>query len=81
MNTFCEYKDIFGKPGEGMHSYRLYGVAVIDVIATIIGAAVASYYSSYRFFPILAFLFVIGIVLHKLFCVKTTVNKWLFNDT
>ena len=29
--SLCQYKDIFGKPGEGAHSYRVANVAVVDV--------------------------------------------------
>ena len=35
---FCEYKDIFGKVGEGVHSYRIFNIAVVDVVSTIIMA-------------------------------------------
>jgi hypothetical protein len=32
-----DYKDIFGKPGEGGHAYRIFDIAIVDVIFTIIG--------------------------------------------
>ena len=35
MFYFCKYKDILGKPGEGVHSYRLFDIAIIDVVLTI----------------------------------------------
>ena len=38
IKMFCNYSEIFGKVGEGLHSYRLFNVAIIDVIFTIIGA-------------------------------------------
>lgn len=28
----CKYKNTLGKPGKGVHSYRLFGVALADVI-------------------------------------------------
>jgi len=34
----CNYSELFGKVGEGLHSYRIFDIAIIDVIATIIGA-------------------------------------------
>jgi hypothetical protein len=75
----CPYKDIFGKPGKGAHSYRVFDIAIVDVIFTIIGAAVIHYFMpQYKFIVILATLFAAGIVLHHLFCVRTTVDKWLF---
>jgi hypothetical protein len=33
---FCKYKNIFGKVGEGAHSYRIFNIAIIDVISTFI---------------------------------------------
>lgn len=29
--SLCEYKDIFGIPNEGVHSYRLFNIAIVDV--------------------------------------------------
>ena len=33
-----DYKDIFGKPGEGGHAYRIFDIAIVDVIFTIISS-------------------------------------------
>jgi hypothetical protein len=75
----CQYKDIFGKVGEGVHSYRLFNIAVVDVVATILGAFVLSYVTHKSFMGMLFALFITGIALHHLFCVRTTVDKLLFN--
>ena len=77
---FCQYKDVFGEPNKGIHSYRLFGVAIVDVILTFILAYVIWYYVYHdqSYWLILAIIFVIGILLHHLFCVKTTVDIWLF---
>ena len=32
----CQYKDIFGKVGEGIHSYRFFNIAIADVLLTIL---------------------------------------------
>jgi hypothetical protein len=75
----CQYKDSLGKPGEGVHSYRLLDIAIFDVIFTVIGAAIIHYFMpQYKFIVILASLFALGIILHHAFCVRTTVDKWLF---
>ena len=74
----CKYKDIFGKPREGVHSYRFLDFAIIDIIFTIIGAYIISKYSNYNFYKILLFLFILGIILHKLFCVNTKLNSIIF---
>jgi hypothetical protein len=78
MNGLCEYKDALGKPGKGVHSYRFMGVAVADVIMTLIGALLISYYTKYSFVLVSVILFSLGIFLHRLFCVRTTIDKLLF---
>ena len=42
--NLCKYKDALGIPDKGIHSYRLFGVAIADVIMTIIAAALISYF-------------------------------------
>lgn len=75
----CAYKDIFGKVGEGVHSYRIANIAVVDVISTIIVAFLLHYlFPSYKTLHILIVLFLLGIVLHRIFCVRTTVDRLLF---
>ena len=74
----CQYKDIFGKVGEGVHSYRVLDFAIVDVIATVIGAYLISRATKQNFIIVLISLFVLGIILHKLFCVRTTVDKLIF---
>jgi len=74
----CQYKDIFGKVGEGVHSYRVLNFAIVDVIVTIIGAYLISRVTKQNFIIVLVLFFILGIILHKLFCVRTTVDKLIF---
>jgi len=76
--NLCKYKNSLGIPNEGVHSYRLFGVAFVDVIMTIIAAYIISYFTKIKFLYTLIFLFTLGIMLHRLFCVKTTLDKLLF---
>jgi hypothetical protein len=76
----CKYKYIFGKPSEGVHSIRLFDLAVIDVIMVIIGGLFIAHYFNYNKYKVIGILFLIGIISHRLFCVRTTVDKLLFND-
>jgi hypothetical protein len=76
--SLCKYKNMLGVPHKGIHSYRLFGVAIVDVIMTILAAALISYFRKQSFISILLFLFLLGIVLHRIFCVRTTVDKLLF---
>jgi len=75
----CEYKDMFGKPGEGVHAYRVFNIAIVDVLLTLLLAyAINSYKPEYKYSTIAIGLFALGILLHRVFCVKTTVDKMLF---
>lgn len=74
----CKYKDIFGKPGTGAHSYRIFNIAIIDVIFTIIFAWLIAKWMNWCFWKTLLGLFILGIILHRLFCVRTTIDKLLF---
>jgi hypothetical protein len=78
MCVFAKYKDIFGKPGTGAHSYRVLNVAVVDVVLTILGAILIWWFSGYPLHWVLLSVFVLGIVAHRLFCVNTTINKLIF---
>jgi len=76
--SFCKYKNIFGKEGEGAHSIRIFNIAIVDVILTILGGFIISYYTRWNIWYIIISLFILGIILHRLFCVNTTINKLIF---
>ena len=76
---YCKYSDIFGKVKTGIHSYRVFDIAIMDVILTFIGAFLLQLlFPNINFFIVLFGLFGLGIALHRLFCVRTTVDKLLF---
>ena len=82
------YKDIFGVPGTGLHSYRIMNIAVIDVLATLILAFVIHQLILESWLDIhwisiwwiIVICFLAGIIAHRLFCVRTTVDKLLFSE-
>ena len=76
--SFCKYKNIFGEPNTGLHSYRIFDIAVVDAVSTIILAVILSYFLKIKFLIVLFALFILGIVMHHLFCVRTTIDKLLF---
>jgi hypothetical protein len=80
MIDLCKYKDILGIPEKGIHSYRFFGIAIADVIMTLIGAYFISYFSKISFLYVSTVLFLLGIFLHRIFCVKTTIDKLLFPE-
>ena len=76
----CRYKDIFGRPREGAHAYRLFDVAIVDVVATIVVAFIIARVFGFVFWKSLVTLFLLGIISHRIFCVETTVDKLIFSD-
>jgi len=76
--SLCKYKDALGIPGKGIHSYRIFNIAIADVIMTIIGAYILSLIFKTPFIYTLIALFILGIILHRIFCVRTTIDKLLF---
>lgn len=69
----CPFKNIFGKPGTGVHSLRIADIAVVDTTLTIIGAFLISKYFRTPFLNTLFFFFLLGEFLHWVFCVDSTV--------
>ena len=76
--SLCKYKNYFGEPGKGVHSYRIFNIAIVDVMMTLIGALIISYLSGIKFIWSAVGLFLVGILLHRVFCVRTTLDKLLF---
>lgn len=81
MKELCKYKNILGKPGTGVHSYRFMNIAIVDVLLTFLLAFVISYYTKYSFLYVSIILFILGIIMHRLFCVRTTIDKLLFPNS
>lgn len=77
-NPLCKYKNAFGKLGEGIHSYRIFDIAVLDVIVTILFGLLLSWITKISVYYMIPGVFVLGIVVHRLFCVRTAVDKMLF---
>ena len=75
--SLCQYRHIFGKERDGVHSYRdpFFDLAIVDVVMTIVGAIVISYTWKVNVIVSFVFLFVLGIILHYIFCVETTISK------
>ena len=76
----CQYKNILGEPGKGVHSFRIFNFAIFDTISTILLA-----YFIHKVFKInligsLVLCFLSGIILHRVFCVKTTLDKIIFKQ-
>jgi hypothetical protein len=82
----CKYSNIFGKPNTGLHAIRIFDSAIIDIIFVFLGAYIAHYYinkyfnTNTKYIVYLIELFILGIIMHRLFCVRTTIDKYLFSE-
>ncbi len=74
----CKYKSVFGDPGKDVHSYRIFNIAIVDVLFTVIFAWLISLVFNTSFVYTLIILFLLGIIMHRLFCVRTTIDKLIF---
>ena len=75
----CKYKDLLGVPDKGLHKYRIFNIAIADVTLTIIVSIILSYIFNINFLSLLIILFLLGIIMHRIFCVRTTIDKLLFS--
>jgi hypothetical protein len=69
-----------GEPGKGIHRYRLFHLAIVDVLFTIIAGYFLSLITPYSFWLCTLLLFLLGIVAHRSFGVSTTLDKLLFGQ-
>jgi ABC-type transport system involved in Fe-S cluster assembly fused permease/ATPase subunit len=81
MLDLCKYKDIIGKPNTGLRKkFRIFDLAIIDVIVTLLAVYFISVYFKISFLFTFIIMFVIMVISHRLFCVRTTTDRWLFPD-
>lgn len=73
-----QFRNVFGKPHEGVHQYRILDIALIDLAFTVLFAWLFSIYNQQDFVKVLVVILIVGIFMHKLFGVKTTVDKFIF---
>ena len=62
MWYFCKYKDILGKPKTGLHSYRVFNVAIVDVLFTVLLAKFVHYYILEPILPMIIMIILVGLM-------------------
>jgi hypothetical protein len=82
IKMLCKYKNIFGKPNEGVHKHFL-GIAWFDLIGTLlicflIWRFTRLYNNIYNLLIVCIIGILLGILFHRIFCVNTTLNKSIF---
>ena len=48
MFDLSKYKDILGRPNEGVHSFRIFNIAIVDVLLTILAAYILSIFTKFN---------------------------------
>ena len=67
----CQYSDVLGKPNQGIHATRLFGLAFWDIFMTLIVALIIAYTMQMSPIKTIIGLFLLAQILHILFCVNT----------
>jgi hypothetical protein len=80
MPGLCGYKHIFGEPNTGLRRYRILDIAILDTVVVILFGIAISKLARTPLPQTLAFLFLLGILAHRLFCVRTGIDRMLFPD-
>ena len=62
----------------GIHSYRIFNIAYMYVIMTIVGSLLLAWLNNWSYIKTIIGMFILGIIVHRIFCVRTTVDKALF---
>ncbi len=76
----CGCRDALGRPAQGVHAPRLFGLAAFDLLATAALAWLLARRSGSMFAVSLVFvlLIILAVAAHELFCVQTRLNAALF---
>lgn len=74
--NLCKYKNIFGVPGTGIHAWKFHGTSLADYFMTIMGAFIITYVTKIPLVITTIALFLLGILLHYIFCVPTQTIKY-----
>lgn len=77
-DTKAFFNKIIGLPGEGIHSYRIFNIAYMDVLVVLIGAILLAWIMKWNYTRTIIWTFIFGIIVHRVLDVRTTVDKILF---
>jgi hypothetical protein len=82
MTYMCQYKDIFGEPRKGIHSYSVFNVAIVDTLLTLILAYILknSGKTEWSTGKIFVVLMIMSVFIHRIFCVETTLTNVFFKN-
>lgn len=71
------WKNMLGKPNVGIHSIRIFDIAIIDYILTILVSLITTYLTKMPILLTTILWCIVGIICHILFGVNTNIVKYL----
>jgi tetrahydromethanopterin S-methyltransferase subunit C len=74
----CQFQNLLGVPSQGVHSYRLFHVAIADVLLLVLFSLWLKNALRIKYVEALFIGFIIGVIAHRVFCVRTTLDRALF---
>jgi hypothetical protein len=75
----CKFANILGIPGKGVHTIHVGNVALVDLVLTVgIGVGLSYIPKSPPLTIWIILLLLFSIMIHSVFCTKTSVLKWLY---
>ena len=77
MCIFKKYKNLLGKPGTGVHKYKIFDVIIVDNLINLILSILMKYLTSIPFELSIIIVYLLGLLFHYLFGVKTESMKYL----
>jgi hypothetical protein len=84
MSGLCDtelkrfFDEKIGIPNVGIHSYRIFNIAYMDVIVVLISAILIAWAMKWSYIKTIIGIFILGIIVHRMFCVRSAVDKFLF---
>ena len=75
--SLCRYRNSLGAPGRGVHTH-VAGVAVVDLGLTLLAAWALARWLGHPWWWWALGLLAAGVAAHRLFCVRTAVDRFLF---
>ncbi len=77
--SLCKYRNAFGEPGKGVH-FHVLGIAIFDLAGTFIISFILHKIFHWNLWVVFLSAMILAIILHRLFCVNTTINKLIFGN-
>ena len=86
MSGLCDtglkrfFDKTIGVPNVGIHSYRIFNIAYMDVIVVLISAILIAWAMKWSYIKTIIGVFIFGVIVHRMFCVRSAVDKFIFPD-